>query len=253
MLGKRLTVFLCPLLIFISLELIFINLKHIYYLLAAITLFLIFIFKYLIKERFFSRDFWYLVILPLLLFYATVAFLLLLNSDFSKHVIIALFSLILGVYLENIFLFFYYPLKYIPNSQENLAVFISLLIFFLLAIDLNSFNIFLNLPLWLLSLILILVVSILILQAFWSNKIKTELRFIYLMVINIIILEVFWALTFLPANFYISSIILTILFYLIWGVFKAQLIQQLEKKLIRRYLIITLILLILVIFTSNWS
>ncbi len=253
MLLKRLMVFICPLIIFISLELLFVNLKYIYYLLAIITLFLILVFKSLIKERLLSRDFWYLVILPLLLFYSTVAFLLLLNSNFSKHIIIGLFALTLGVYLENIFLFFYYPLKYIPNSQENLSIFISLLIFFLLAIDLNAFNIFLNLPLWLLSLILILVVSILTFQTFWSNKIKSGSRYTYLIVINIILLEVFWALTFLPATFYISSIILTILFYLIWGIFKAQLTQNLDKKIIWRYLFITFILLILIITTANWS
>ncbi|MCX6745872.1 MAG: hypothetical protein NTX00_02510 [Candidatus Parcubacteria bacterium] len=252
MLFKKLLVYICPLLTIIGLELLVNYLSLIYFLIVLIFIFLIIVLKYLIPEKFLSRDFWYLAILPLLLFLTTTAFLLLLSSNSVRNLIIFIFALFFGIYLENIFLFFYRPTLYQSNSQENISVLFCLLIFFLLAIDLNSFNVFLNIPIWILSLILTLIVTILVLQIFWSNKIKSNFKFLYLIIFDIVILEVFWVLAFLPTNFYVVSIIITIIFYLLWGIFKAQLTDKLNQKLVWRYLIISGILLFFIIITSNW-
>jgi uncharacterized membrane protein len=113
-------------------------------------------------------------------------------------------------------------------------------------------NVFLNFQIWLLSLILVAFLSLLILQSFWANKLKTKIRFIYLLILNIIILEIFWGLFFLPTNFYVNSLILTIFFYFSWGIFKSKLKEKLDKRSLQRYLIISIILLLLAIMTSSW-
>ncbi len=250
---KRISVFFCPLLTFLGLELLFYNIKLIYILLIVVSIVLIVFLKFLIDGKFISQEFWWLAILPLLLFYDTVSFLFLIGSDFIRHIVIVIFVLILMLYLENIFLYFHRPIKYKPFSLENLSAFLIILVFFLTAINLNAFYIFLSLPLWLISLILLTITCLLLCQAFWINKIKNNFKFVYLIIINIIILELFWALAFLPTNFYVNGIILTILFYFIWGIFKIKLVSKLEKKNIWRYLIISSILLILVIITSPWA
>lgn len=252
MIAKRLLVLLGPLLIFLILELSFYNIKLLYFLPFIGLLILLAILKYLIKEPWLSKDYFYLSILPILLFICTISLLLLLGLTLLKHLAIILFVLLLALYLENIFLFYHRPLHYQSYSLENLAAIFNLIIFFLLAINLNAFSIFLSLPLWLLSLILIITISLLLLQSFWINKLKNKFCYIYLIIINIVILEFFWALTFLPTNFYVNSIILTIIFYLIWGILKAKLNEHLEKKIIWRYLFISSILLLIIIITSRW-
>jgi hypothetical protein len=253
MILKRILVFLGPLLIAIILELSFYNLKLLYVLPFIGILGLLLILKYLIKEKLFSQEYFYLSLLPFLLFICTISLLLLISFVFLKHLIIILFALLLILYLENIFLYYYQPLNYQLYALENLAAIFNLIIFFLLAIILNAFYTFLNLPLWLLSIILIIALSLLISQSFWINKLKNEFCYVYLLIIDIIILEFFWALTFLPTNFYVSSIILTIIFYLIWGILKAKLNEQLAKPIIWRYLLISTILLLIIIITSQWA
>ncbi len=252
MFFKRISVLICPILISLVLELLFYNINLIYIVLSVGLFLLLFFLKILIKEKFFSRTFFYLALLPVLLFYANVGLLLMLSSSLLKHVFVVFFALLLILYLENIFIFFYRPYNYQPYALENLSAFFNLLIFFFLIINLNAFNVFLNLPVWLLSIILILVTSLILSQSFWINKIRLNIKFAYLLIINIIILEFFWALAFLPTNFYVNAIILTIALYLIWGLLKAKLNEQLSKKIILRYVFISTILLFIVIITASW-
>ena len=253
MLYKKLVIFLCPLLIFGGLELLFYKSDLIYFSIVAIPIILLIFLKIIIKEKFFSLDFWGLATLPLLLLFSTIGLLFLLNSDLFSHLIMIIFALVLGLYLENIFQFYYLPAHYQPHSLENFSSFLGLLIFFLFTVDLNAFYVFLNIPIWVLSLILIFILTLILLQAFWINKIEGKLRFVYLFTIDIIILQFFWALSFLPANFYVSSIILTIFLYFIWGIIKQKLSEKMEKRIIWQYLIISIILLVFIIITSAWT
>jgi len=252
MLLKRLSVYFCPLLIFLGLELMFFQIKIIPACLIFIFIILLIFLKFLIREKIFSLNFFYLSILPFLLIFLAIGWLFILNEDWLRHLIIFILVFILGLYLENIYLFFYYPAFYQIESLENFSAFLNLLIFFLLAINLNTLNVFLNFQIWLLSLILVAFLSLLILQSFWANKLKTKIRFIYLLILNIIILEIFWGLFFLPTNFYVNSLILTIFFYFSWGIFKSKLKEKLDKRSLQRYLIISIILLLLAIMTSSW-
>ena len=121
---KRISVFLCPLLAFLGLELLFYNIRLTYFLLIVVSAFLVSFFKFLINEKFFSQEFLWLVILPLLFFYATASFLFLIGTNFLRHLVIIIFVLILMIYLENVFLFFHRRLKYQPFSLENLSAFL---------------------------------------------------------------------------------------------------------------------------------
>jgi len=252
MLIKRLLVYFCPFLIFLGLELIFYQIKLIPVCLIFIFLVLITCLKVLIKEKLFSLNFFYLSILPFLLIFLAIGWLFILNEIWLRQFIILILIFILGLYLENIFLFFYNSALYQIESLENFSTFLSLLIFFLLSINLNTLNVFLNFQLWLLSLILVAISTLLILQSFWANRLKGKMQFIYLLILNIIVLEIFWGLFFLPTNFYVNSLILTIFFYFCWGVFKAKLKDKLDKKSLQRYFIISTILLLLTILTSSW-
>jgi hypothetical protein len=256
MIYKRFSVFICPLIFFLGLEFIF-YLKQDVKLLAillSILLLLLFIFlKFLIKEKVISRNFWYLSMLPLLFYVLVANFILVLGEGTLSHFVIIAFCIILGIYLENIFLFYYYRIYYEPDSLENSSLFLNILCFFLLSLNLNSLSIFLNLPLWFSSLILAILLVLLLMQQLWVFKIKDLSRYIYLLISVVIVIEFFWVLSFLPANFYVFSIILTILYYFIWGIFRAKLADALDKKIFLRYLFISIALIVIVLLTSSWS
>ncbi|MCX6743467.1 MAG: hypothetical protein NT116_04490 [Candidatus Parcubacteria bacterium] len=256
MLFKRFSVIICPFLIFLGLELLFYtgqNLSLIVLILSSLFILWFLILKYLIKEKIISLGFWGLAILPLLLYLSTACYLMILGWGFYRHIVIILLAVILAAYLESIFLYFYYQQGYHKDSLDNSSVFLNILIFFLMILNLNAINIFLNLPFWLLSLILIAVLSLILGQYFWVTKQRGNLRLVYILIINLLILEFFWALSFLPSNLYVHSIILTIIYYFIYTAMKMRLADIFDKKLFWRYLMISAILLLIVIFTSRWS
>jgi len=250
---KRIAVIFFPLLLLIGLELLFLKIELVYILFVVCLLILLLSLKLLIKEKVLSKIFFYLSVLPLLLYIFTYSFLLFVSSVNIRHLVIISFCLLMVIYLENLFLYYFYQKYYKPNSLENISALFNLLIFFLVIISLNAFYIFINLPIWMLSLVLIIVMILMIYQAYWINKIKSNYKLIYLIAIIILILEFFWSIAFLPANFYLNSIILTILYYCIWGLLKGKLSDRFEKKMVWRYSVISLILIAVVIFTSRWT
>jgi hypothetical protein len=253
MISRRILIIICCLTLLFSLEVISNNLQFLYLLPILCLIFLLLTLKILIKEKVFRLNFYHLAILPLLFFALVTFYVLLPVPNFFRQGMIAFFILLLAFYLENIFLLYYLPSKYQAKSLEDLASILGLIIFFLLVVNLNALSIFLNLPLWQLSIILIVITSLILLQAFWINKVSMTLRYIYLLIINVVLLEFFWALNFLPMNFLVNSTILTIIYYLIWGISRAKLAENSGRKIIWRYLLISGILLMIIIVTSPWT
>ena len=254
MIWRKLLVYLCPLVSFLATELAYryYNTGWLYIFPSLGLFFLLITIKAISKEKIFSRDFFYLALLPVLLIVTMTIFGLLPVPAAMLHLILALAVVFLYLYLDNTFLLYYLPAKYKLNALENLSSVLNLLVFFLSIINLNALNTFLNLALWQLSLLLVLINSLLIMQSFWSNRFNDRIRYVFLLIINVVIVEFFWALSFLPMNFFTNSIILTLIYYIIWGLLKAKFTQTLDKKIIWRYLLISLLLLIVIIITSTW-
>jgi hypothetical protein len=255
MVYRRFLAILSPLVMALCLELFFyfkFNLVAIIFLAVLSAIILLISLKLLIAEKILARNFWGLAILPILFFLSITNYALILGFGLLRHLVIILFALILYAYLENLFLFFYRRAAYQVNSLENSAVFLNIIIFFLLILDLNALSVLLNPPLWALSLILIAALFIMLWQLWWILKIKDKLKLLYLMVIIIIVLEFFWALSFLPSNFYILTIILTIIYYFLTGILRAKLAGALDKKLLWRYALISGILILMILITSRW-
>jgi hypothetical protein len=217
-----------------------------------LAIFLLISLKFLIAEKIWTRNFWGLAILPLLFFVLFTNYTIILGFGYLRHLVIILFVFFLYAYLENLFLFFYHRASYQVNSLENSAVLLNIILFFLLILDLNALSVLLNPPLWLLSLILVIVLFVLLWQLWWILKIKDKLQFINLVAILIIVLEFFWALSFLPSNFYILTIILTIIYYFLIGILRAKMSGELDKKIFMRYALISGILILMILITSHW-
>jgi hypothetical protein len=255
MVFRRLLSVLSSLIIALGFELFFyfrLNFQAIAILLVFMGMILLISLKFLIAEKLRSRNFWGLAILPILFFLLLTNYILILGFGYLRHAVIILGALILYAYLENLFLFYYHRASYQVNSLANSAIFLNIILFFLLLLDLNALNVLLSPPLWLLSLILVIILFIVLWQLFWILKIKDRLRFLYLGVAIIIILEFFGALSFLPSNFYISTGILTIIYYFLLGIVRARLGNELDKKLFWRYAMISGILLFIILITSHW-
>lgn len=253
MLIKRISVYIFPVLLFLGLELVFYFIDYIYLSAAVLTILFFIYLKYLIDDKVISPDFAGLSVLPILFYAAVISFLIIIDSVDLKHYVIAFFSFIMMIYFDMTFFYYYAPWKYKPNALENISSVINLLTFFLIAITLYAVSTLLYLPSYLLAISLFVIVYLLLNQYFWINKISLNYKFVCILIMTIIIAEFFLVLSFLPMNFYVISILLTILYYFITGIYKAKLLQKLNNKMIWRYLTISVVMLLIIIFTSQWT
>jgi hypothetical protein len=255
MVFRRFLSIISPIVIALGFELFFyvnLNVKALVFLVIFLLAILLTSLKLLIAERVRSRNFWALAVLPILLYLLTCDYILMLGFGALRYAIIILFAFVLYAYLENLFLFYYNRAAYQVNSLENIAIFYNILLFFVLALDLNASGILLNPPLWLLSLVLVFVAFLMLSQLWWILKIKNKLKLLYLIIAVIIILEFFWALSFLPSNFYVLAIFLAIIYYFMMIVFKSKMLGELDKKLFLRYTLISGLLILITLITSHW-
>lgn len=255
MVMRRFLALIIPLVLALGFELLFymqLNIKAISATLIGLFILLFISLALLIKEKIRSKNFWSLAVLPLFFYLLVTNYILTLSYGYLRHIVIILFALILYTFLENLFLFYYHRASYQVNSLENSSLFLNIIIFFLLVLNLNALSVLLNPPLWILSLCLVLILFVILWQLFWIFKIKDKLKILYVLVAIIIILEFFWALSFLPSNFYVLAVILTVIYYFMLGIIRAKMAGELDKKMFLRYTIISGILILIILITSHW-
>ena len=253
LLLNRILTFLAPVLTFVSFEILFVKPTWIWFLFAAIQVILFFIIWQITGRKFRSFQFWNFLITPHLFLATACFFSISLESRFFLHTVAVLSSVVLGIFLEEIFVYFNLPKKYYPYSLENISNYINLLTVFLLFSSLYSLIVFLNFSMWYLSLIVIAFIFLLAYQSTWVNKISFRKAWLFILVITLILTELFSVISFLPTSFYVNAIVLTVCYYIILGLSRFILLEELEKKPLRRYLIIGFIAIVIALLTAQWN
>ncbi|MFZ5364963.1 MAG: hypothetical protein ACOZBH_02050 [Patescibacteria group bacterium] len=175
-----------------------------------------------------------------------------LERSWARHLLALSLSFFCGVFLENIFIYIYQHEKYQTNSLENVSNYLNLAAMFLFSSSLFGFSIFLNIALWQLSLISFVFTFALTFQTIWINKINIRSAPLHIFVICLILFELFWAVSFLPTAFYVNGLIIAISFYFINNLMRLHLLNSLNKKIIRRYLILCGLTIFFVLLTAQW-
>lgn len=250
---NRLIPILAPLLIFLFLEFFFLK-PHYIYLIAFLLLSMVgaATWKIIGKGLVTGSARWLYLLTPIALLLSGVLFLLFLERTWAKHLLAASLSVLSGIFWENIFVYIYQHEKYQINSLENISNYLNLTSMFLFNSSLFGFFLFLNMPLWQLSLVALIFAFILTFQTIWINKIKPGAAWLSIMAICLIIFEMFWAVSFLPTAFYVNGLLIATIFYLTNNLMRLHLLDALNKKVVRRYLILCGAVIVLVLGTAKW-
>ncbi len=220
---------------------------------TLVILLIVFVFFWLLFNRKLSKEFWQFFGLPCLFVIFSFLFsVLLLPNNLFKHIFILIIAFLFYLILENIFNFLHRPNIYQTNSIETFFNHLNLLILFFLSSSFYNLIFFLNVPFWLLSIFFFLIIVFLGFYFFWANKILNNENILYILIITIILAEFFWVVSFLPTNFYVNSLILTLIYYLMVVLSKYYILKILNKRVIRQYLIIAGAALLLTLITAQW-
>lgn len=205
----------------------------------------------ILKKRFLNwREFLHYFCNPAIFVWSAGLLLLFFENFYFRHFFVFGVGIYIFFYFENLF---YYLVSGKGKNAENflrITNLMNVVSVFFLAAGLYGVKTFIQLPIWLVSMIFFALASILIYGAL--GVIKSEFREIVfdIFTVSLIITEFFVILNFLPIGFYAGGALLGIVYYIIAGI----LINFLKKGIApyKRYVIIGGILLFLVILTAKW-
>lgn len=229
----------------------------------------IFSLMFLMQWRWRTKEYWALLF-PLLGFLiGGTGVLLFLNSVWYQLLLVALMAILSGVYLENIFIFFYQPQRYSHLSIPNISFVLLILSLFTLFTAgfamqfvglLSRWLLLLNLPGQLASLISqgsltligFLLGAAVMTHMLWSYKLMSPAHRSVIWLFGLVCAELLWVLQLLPTAYFVNGMFATILCYGTLACLQLHLRQILTRQLIAQYVVISLVAIAIVFATSQW-
>jgi len=206
-----------------------------------------------IKNQLHKSEFWRFAILPVALIISSFLLETIWENIWYDRGVLLVVIIGLLLVFYNLFSRFNNAKSYDPASFESLSNYVNLVSFFFLQIDLFAFAIFLDQP-WYLSFgINLIFSSFLTYQVFWLSGVRLVDGGLHLMIVLLILSECFWALAILPISFYVAATVLSVIYYLLINISRNFLVGLLNQKMIQRYVVIGIIMVVLVLMTAQWK
>lgn len=199
-----------------------------------------------------SEKFWRFSVTPVFFVAGGTLFFSFLEGPILRQIFLVIFSFLIWVYFEVLFLWFHDRSRYQVHSLENISTNLDLLSLFFISSGLYSINIFFGFSIWYLLLIFATISTLLTYQLIWTSEVNLKSGASYVAVITLIISEAFLVVHQLPSSIYVNGLIITLGFYLMTGLSRNWFLGIKEKKVLKRYLLISIAFLLLVLVTAKW-
>ncbi|MEK7072339.1 MAG: hypothetical protein AAB969_02105, partial [Patescibacteria group bacterium] len=180
------------------------------------------------------------------------SYILILNGELFINLFLVVWVLLYFLYLESIFHHFYETKKVLLLDLKNIIAYINLIALFFLSASLINFYIFINFSIWLIFVLIALIVFLLAISQLRVNNILGKKSLVYSLILSLIIIEVLSAVLFLSVSFYVSAIMLTVLYYLLSSLLVLNAKGNLTKNIVWQYIGFSLIVIFIIAITSQW-
>jgi|GEM_PF-5846884 len=169
-------------------------------------------------------------------------FVFILRAGNIRWLVFAALLVLWGLYFWN--------LSEKEKPRPDIGILVSLGGFFLLIYSAWQLVLLFSLPFWL-WLLLIVVAGIFL---FWPlfRLGKRQRSLVYSLILGLLLAQVAWGLAFWPITPLSDMILLLLAAYLIGSLMLSYFLKQLDRKRFWQYILLTGVLVILVISTSNW-
>lgn len=194
----------------------------------------------------------FLLLLPIALVAAGTTFLVFLGSSFVAHLVVVLNALLLGLYAENLFLFYYQPHRYQPYALEHISIYLNVLIAFYAFSAIFAARIFLNVSFVYLLPVGACIIVVLVLHQMWSAKVPFAEHWVFMSIMMLVMLELFGSILYLPTTFFASGLFLIIPYYVLTNIARHRLRGSFTPRDIARYAVIGSVALLATLLTAPW-
>lgn len=206
----------------------------------------------LLRFRVFEFSFWFFFGIASLFFLSAYGMLFLFESVWVSSAIALVSSSLLVLFSEFLFLYTHLPSRYQPFSLEHLSSLLNLLSIFFFSCFGFATRLLVQAPLSFLAFVFFCVSFFLVYGMLWVTKAESFRSTMYALFGAIGLTELFLAVSYLPTGFYANAAFITIFCYAFFGLTRTEAIHKLSTDVVKRYVITSLILLLIVGISSKW-
>jgi len=226
--------------------------QMIYVILVLAVLLFLFTLRQFKQASLKKEKWWNFLILPSCFYVGLIVFSSLIPNKLLVQLLFIFNIVFLYFYFRSLYYYLIKPDFYQDQSLENFSSYGNFLAFYFIASAIYGLQAFLNIPVWLLVLVMLVVIGLIVYQIIWINKINIHVGLFYILLACLILVELAWSVTFLPLSFYILGLILSICYYMLIGLIRYYLLNRLDKKIIKLYLIFGFSSIFMVLLTARW-
>lgn len=184
--------------------------------------------------------------------------LIFLSLLFISSTFLVFLLILVGIFLNFLLwrthlTFWYNKGKYEPFSYENIVNVITVFLLYLLGLNGSAFIIFLGFRPWMIHTSFAIMMLVLATLYFRTYHIDFPKNLFLGALTSLLAEEVFWALGLLPLGFPVIGLLFTTLLYFTISIFRFYALESLNRFIWKRYTLLTVIIIILTLFTARWS
>ncbi len=253
MLGYRIISYLLPLISTLLISLLFYEVGYLKYIYVLIFIF-IFLGTYFfiiekVKEKKLLLSY---VLFNLLISYSSLTMFLFLENIYFKIGIVLVNLFLSFIFLNNLFTIYF---KKIIIDLNKLYLFFKqaqLFLIFFIASSFFGLRDFFNYSPYLTLIFFYIIIFLVTWYHDWQNYNLSISKLSYRLIYSLIITQVFWALTILPQLYFLKGIILTIIYFIFNELIIWNYTHKYEFKYLRNIMIVSIIIIILLLYTAIW-
>lgn len=215
-------------------------------------LFIFFSIRQFIKKSSQKASLFNFFLFPFVSFALVIAFSALLSNKILVHLVFLLESVLIYIYFKSIYYKLLNSEKYIKGHLENFSSYANFILFYFLSSVIYGYQVYLGINFSLLLFFFLFMSALIIYQVFWANNLYSKENIFFIFLIIFCLLEMSWVISFMSLSSYILGFLLSVCYYIIIGLSRFFLLDKINKKIIKSYLILGFSSIIIVLLTARW-
>lgn len=249
---NRYLTLLVPLLAFLLSEAYFFWPRFIYAAAVLAVLSFVFLARQFARAGNLYHDRYNFMILPSVFHVGLLAFSTTVSGAVLVQALLVFGLVFLYLYFRTLFVLTQRPESYRAETLGNLSSYGNFLAIFFIATLLYSLQSFLNIQVWIMIMLLLLSIVLAVYQILWVNGVNRRIAYFYVLLAGLALSELAWSISFLPLNYFVSGLIFSIYYYMLIGMIRFYLLNQLNAKLVKIYLLFGILSIGAVMMTAHW-
>lgn len=208
---------------------------------------------YVVYEKLRGAGMWLLIVLCLVFVLSGGMVILFFEQDLTRHLFSMSIMLVYAVLLHNIYAFLWEPHRYQPYAIENISRYVNILSVFFLVTSFAMFRLLTNFSVWPLAPILGALLCIITLQTLWAQKVPLRRALGISALFGLGIAELAVAVNYLPVRPLVQAGLVAVPYYFFISLTHDWLKQQVDRVVVQRLSLYSLLLIILICLTAQWQ